>query len=775
MKAILVALMCGAAFAANAQPRPQMAEADAMRHGIEDYLAQGPLPWRPAAVHEGQADFIIAADGSGTHRTLQAAIDALPPAGARRHVIELRPGTYREAVCLHAKAPVTLRGDPADASAVVIVEGRWNAQTRPAGHTTACNPKPTATWGTGGSASVMIFSDDVQLAHLTIANDAMDGVHDGIGYPAGAGESGGAQAVALMTQGDRIQLDDVRLLGHQDTFFASRDATAPAARVLVRRSLIAGDVDFIFGNATLVIDDSTILSRAGRRVPGNGGHVLAPSTAADQRLGFLVIHSRLLGEPGLAPGAISLGRAWDFAVPRGEWLPGVSPNGQALVRDSVLGRHLGAWAASTSRRPFSAEGPAANRMAEFCNLQADDASREVLALNDGWAAAGLGTRGGAEAAAQDVFEVRSRAELAAALKPFVPARPRIVKVFGRIDLSTDDAGRPLGADDYRDPAYDLAAFERAYDPAIWGRRSPAGPLEDARRRSASRQAERVVQRVPSRTTLIGVGRDAGLTGGVLLLDQVDDVIVRHLHLADAYDHFPAWDPNDNASGEWNSEYDNLSLRGATRVWVDHCRFDDGQRPDAAEPVALGRRLQKHDGLLDITRQSDRITVSWNHFRDHAKTMLIGSSDSQKLDDGRLRVTLHHNHFENLGERMPRVRWGRVHVYNNLTTTSGDAATPFVYSLGVGVESRLFSEANVWETPERVPATQLTRLWRGTRFFDRGSLHQGRPVDLLAALRTANPSATIDADVGWVPSLAGRIDPADHVAARVREHAGPGEN
>ena len=157
------------------------------------------------------------------------------------------------------------------------------------------------------------------------------------GCPGGGGESGGAQAVALVTQGDRIQLHQVRLLGHQDTFMARRAAGAPA-RVYVHASLIAGDVDFIFGNATLVLDGCAVRSRAGRRAPA------------------------------VRDSSVSLGRAWDEGVARGEWAAGKSPSGQAVVHDSVLGAHLSPaapWAASTSRRPFSATGEEAHRFAEF--------------------------------------------------------------------------------------------------------------------------------------------------------------------------------------------------------------------------------------------------------------------------------------------------------------------------------------------------------------------------------------------------------------------------
>ena len=611
-----------------------------------------------------------------------------------------------------------------------------------------------------------VFSDDVQLAHLTIANDAMAAVHQGVGYPPAAGESGGAQAVALMTRGDRLQLEQVRLIGHQDTFYVR----GPGARVYVHKSLIAGDVDFIFGDATLVVDNSTVQSRAGRRTPGNGGHVLAPSTAPHIGLGFLIVGSRLTAEPGVEAGSVSLGRAWDFGVARGTWQAGFSPNGQALVRDSQLGAHIAPWAASTSRRPFAASGDGANRMAEYHNQsQRRELSREILAPQDGWAAAEGGTRGGAAATPEHIYEVRHRAELVAALAAIAPAR--IVKIVGRIDLSVDDAGRSLAYDDYHDPAFDFEAYLRAYDPATWGKRPPDGPLEQARQRSADRQAARVVVRVPSNTSIIGIGSDAAVVNGMLLLSKVDNIIIRNIRFSDAYDYFPAWDPKDNASGEWNSEYDNVSLRGATHVWIDHCTFDDGARPDQAERVALGRRMQHHDGLLDITQQSNYVTVSWNHFRNHDKTNLVGSSDGQQLDNGKLKVTFHHNHWENTKERTPRVRYGEVHIYNNLYTGRSDAAYAYGYSIGVGVNSRIYSERNVWETTPDIGASKLAKLWKGSTFFDRESLHNGQPVDLLGALRAANPGAVISGDVGWRPEWVGVMDEATAVATRVRASAG----
>lgn len=785
--ACLVACLHIGAWAQDAA-RPQLTTAAAADYTVATYLAQGPVPWTPAdpsALRGARPDAVVALDGSGTHASLQAALDAAPAAGtaSRRFVIGVAAGTYRGQVCLQGKAPVALVGLGQQPSDVRIVAARYAGEKKRPG-VDAGNPcLPTlaaSAYGTFSSASLAIFSNDVQVSHLTVENDAMQAVRGGQGYPMEAAEAGGAQAVALMTQGDRIQLEDVHLLGHQDTLYVRAVPGHAGDRVYVHHSLVAGDVDFIFGAGTLVVDDSTILSRAGRRAAGEGGHVLAPSTAPGTALGILVHNSRLIGEAGLRPGTISLGRAWDQGVAKGAWQSGTSPNGQAVVRDSLLGAHIGPWAPSTSRRPFSPSGEQANRMLEWRNqpLAAEDAARhgadwshETLGPFDGWAAAQGGTRGGAGALPEHTYTVRNRAELVAALAP--GASPRVVRVVGRIDLSTDANGRALGYADYRDAAFDLQAFLAAYDPAVWGKKPPGGPQEEARQRSARRQAEQVVMKLPSHTTLVGVGSDAAIVNGTLFLDKVDNIIIRNIHFSDAYDYFPAWDPKDNANGEWNSEYDNITLRGATHVWIDHCSFDDGPRPDDTEPVLFGRQVQHHDGLLDITQQSNWVTVSWNHFHHHDKTTLVGSSDGQTLDAGKLKVTFHHNWYQRIKERTPRVRYGEVHVYNNLFEGDSDAPYPYGYSLGIGHQSRIYSERNAWVTPPTVRSAQLLRVLKGSRFFDNGSTHNGLALDLLAALRTTHPGVNWVADVGWAPGLFLAMDSVADVPARVRAGAGAG--
>ena len=300
-------------------------------------------------------------------------------------------------------------------------------------------------------------------------------------------------------------------------------------------------------------------------------------------------------------------------------------------------------------------------------------------------------------------------------------------------------------------------------------------LEGQRACFASKQARRIALRVGSNTSLIGLGIDAQITGGNLRLGDVTvgtetdaaghiavsdvvqarNIVVRNIHFSDSYDSFPGWDPKDSFSiaaadfgtglcnrafdlatdqgphqcpsrkgGRWNSEYDLISVFNATNVWIDGNTFDDGERPDKLDPPVPGwaapfnvpeQKVQHHDGLVDVTLFGSHVTLSYNHFRNHDKTHLLGGTDltgrysdgTQVLTSGpdKLAVTLHHNRYENTSQRQPRVRFGKVHVYNNFSTgqlkPSGGstAAVPdYAWSVAwqIGTAAKLYVENNVLE-------------------------------------------------------------------------------
>ncbi|MFH0349272.1 hypothetical protein ACG92U_03285 [Leuconostoc citreum] len=164
--------------------------------------------------------------------------------------------------------------------------------------------------------------------------------------------------------------------------------------------------------------------------------------------------------------------------------------------------------------------------------------------------------------------------------------------------------------------------------------------------------------------------------------------MRNITFETPYDDFPQWDPTDERTGNWNSQYDAISVQGASNVWLDHNTFDDGRYHDSQNGTYFGREYQHHDGMTDITNGADNITISDSVYRNHDKTMLIGNSDSKTSDTGKLHVTLVRNLFQNTVQRTPRVRYGDVQVINNFYQNDGTSTYQFKYAWGLGKRRKL---------------------------------------------------------------------------------------
>lgn len=419
--------------------------------------------------------------------------------------------------------------------------------------------------------------------------------------------------------------------------------------------------------------------------------------------------------------------------------------------------------------------------------QPRDLGREVLEANDGWASLTSGTTGGSTASANQVYVVHNRKELVAALNNGVyppsntPSNvPKIIYVDGTIDANVDDNNQPLKCSDYERNGYTLSAYLATYDPAVWGIRLPSGPLEAARVASAAAQQARVRIRVGSNTTIVGLGNNAVVRGAWFdirgtagVVGSRTNIIIRNITFEDTFDCFPQWDPTDGSLGNWNSAYDSIALRDSDHVWIDHNTFLDKETIDSSLPTYFGRLFQVHDGAVDITNGSDLVTVSYNRFLDHDKVMLIGSSDGMTTDRNKLRVTLHHNLFEGVGQRGPRVRFGQVHVYNNYYKPKNFES--YQYSLGVGRESAIYAQNNFFRTDDEIPPDRFISRLSGAAIYLEGSqvnaASANHEVDVLAEYNAVN-NPDLSASVGWVPTLFIEIEPAFKVPSSVESRSGP---
>lgn len=166
--------------------------------------------------------------------------------------------------------------------------------------------------------------------------------------------------------------------------------------------------------------------------------------------------------------------------------------------------------------------------------------------------------------------------------------------------------------------------------------------------------------------------------GILFLKNCSNIIFRNLTFKGA----GAYDVDGN---------DNLTIQNCQYVWIDHCDFQDGV-----------------DGNFDCNNGSDNISVTWCRFRylispwsggsggsnDHRFSDLWGGSDKNaSKDEGKLRTTFANCWWdEGCRERMPRVRFGQIHIVNCLYSSSVAS-----YCIGAGYKSNIYVEKTAFTT------------------------------------------------------------------------------
>jgi pectinesterase len=199
--------------------------------------------------------------------TIQMALDHAPdPGPTGRLYLHIAPGIYHERVFVtQNRTRTTLLGTGTRPEDVVI--------------TASQNAK---------SAGGTFFSSTVEVT-------ASDFIADNLTFENAAGNTG--QAVAITVRSDRAIFKHCRFLGDQDTLFAD------FGRQYYVNSYIQGGVDFIFGNAAAVFDNTEI-------------HIIRPGyltaqsrVSPDQNTGYVFLHCRITAEDLLGK-SFFLGRPW---------------------------------------------------------------------------------------------------------------------------------------------------------------------------------------------------------------------------------------------------------------------------------------------------------------------------------------------------------------------------------------------------------------------------------------------------------------------------------
>jgi pectate lyase len=244
-------------------------------------------------------------------------------------------------------------------------------------------------------------------------------------------------------------------------------------------------------------------------------------------------------------------------------------------------------------------------------------------------------------------------------------------------------------------------------------------------------------RITSNKTIMGLNTSSTIIGRLGFTEDSSNIIIQGLNITN---------PN-------YAEKDGISVKNTiTNLFVTKCNvYDCG------------------DGCIDITNASDFVTISWCKFyysnpapvENHRFVNLFSASDTATGDRGKLRITFHHNWWANhCDQRMPRGRFGRVHVYNNYYSCTGNT-----YCIGVGVESQLRVESNYFD--------DINEPWRSwnTSGYTAGKIgwNTGN-VFVNAIIPTSLPN---DYTTIFEPNYSYTLDDTNDIPAMVQAYAGAG--
>lgn len=217
----------------------------------------------------------VAADGSGDYRTIQEAINAFRAYSPVALQLHIRNGVYKEKLVIPSWVTnLTITGENPDST--IITNDDYSGKFK-SKDTVADKSK----YSTFSSYTMWVQGNDITIKNLTIRNTA--------------GRVG--QAVALHVDGDRVTVNNCRLLGNQDTLLTANDSS----RQYYIGCIIEGTTDFIFGPATVVFENCIIRSLS-------NSYITAASTPAWKQFGYVFLNCKLTANDEAKE--VYLGRPW---------------------------------------------------------------------------------------------------------------------------------------------------------------------------------------------------------------------------------------------------------------------------------------------------------------------------------------------------------------------------------------------------------------------------------------------------------------------------------
>jgi pectin methylesterase-like acyl-CoA thioesterase len=218
--------------------------------------------------------------GRADFRTVQGALDyAMTLPRAQALTVNVRDGVYPELLYLVDKDNVMLRGQSREATIIRAA----NSDTRNPG---SGSGQPAGTAGIDGGRAQFLAQDvdlleirDIALHNSTRRSD---------------GHSAQAETIFFRSENGRLIARNAHFVSEQDTLQLHGYAW-------FYKSLIEGNVDFVWGNnRAALFEDSELRTVGDSANPQSGGYIVQARTVGKDDPGFVFLRSRLTRGPGPA-------------------------------------------------------------------------------------------------------------------------------------------------------------------------------------------------------------------------------------------------------------------------------------------------------------------------------------------------------------------------------------------------------------------------------------------------------------------------------------------
>jgi pectinesterase len=232
-----------------------------------------------------RSKIIVAQDGSGDYISIQEAVDAAKAFPPKPITIFIKNGIYHEKVHIPSwNNSLSLIGEDIDKT-IITWDDYFNK----------INRGRNSTFYT---YTLKVEANDFYAENITVENSA---------GPVG-------QAVAIHVEGNRCRFKNCKFLGNQDTaYLAGEDS-----KQLFANCTISGTTDFIFGSATVVFKECTIISK-------KNSYITAASTTKGKEFGFVFMNCILQANSNID--SVFLGRPW-------------RPYAKTVFIECELGKHI---------------------------------------------------------------------------------------------------------------------------------------------------------------------------------------------------------------------------------------------------------------------------------------------------------------------------------------------------------------------------------------------------------------------------------------------------